>query len=325
MRRAAIAGCLLILSSVPAWKPQLELTRAALSLARRPYAERRAEINGSFWRSLAEVQRKMPGHGVVPLIVRRAVDFDRAVFFGYYMYPRITRYYVSLDHYRAAAPAPPETPLVYIDVGRLDAVRVMTYPEIRAEQEAEEPFTPPALTSEPAREAILPFAVSFDGTPPDSYVTQAAFAGNGSLTLTLYPQEKSASFTLAPGTPLVFRDLVYDAFHELGSGWIAVRAAAPVRAGIALVNRGRHRSAPVPVFAGTPPLPRRIDGGEKLWILNSGEVAAHIVVNGAPVTLPRFALQSLAAAPENTIDGKGTVLAFTSQKLPDGNTRFVWP
>jgi hypothetical protein len=267
----------------------------------------------------------MPGNGTVPVILRRGRDFDRALFLGYYLYPRVARYYVSLDHYRAVAPAPPETPIAYIDVERLDAVRVMTYPGIRAEQAALEPFTSPALSSAPLREAIIPFAVSFDGTPPDSYVTQAAFAGDGSLTLTLYPQGKRASFTLAPGTPLVFRDLVYDAFQELGSGWIAIRASAPVRAGIALVNRGRHRSAPVAVFAGAPPLPRRIDGGEKLWLLNAGDADAHVVVNGAPVTLPRLALQSLPAAAENTIEGKGSVLAFTSQKLPDGNTRFVWP
>jgi hypothetical protein len=325
VRRTAVVGCLLILSSMPAWTPLLRLTRDALPLVRRPYAEHRAAFNGPFWKSIAEVRRRMPGDGTVPVILRRGRDFDRTLFLGYYLYPRVARYYVSLDHYRAVAPAPPETPIAYIDVERLDAVRVMTYPEIRAEQAAEEPFTPPALSSAPLREAIIPFAVSFDGRPPDSYVTQAAFEGSGPFVLTLNPQGKSAWFVLAPGRPLVFRDLVYEAFHELGSGWIAVRASAPLRAGVSLVNRGRHRGAPIPIFASAPPLPRRIESGEKLWLLNPGGTDLHIFVNGAPVTLPRFALQSSPASAENIIEGNAIVLAFTSQKLPDGNTRFVWP
>lgn len=326
MRRTAVLGCLLILSSVPAWMPLLRLTRDALPLVRRPYAERRAAFNGPFWRSIAEVRRRMPGGGTVPVILRRGRDFDRALFLGYYLYPRVARYYVSLDHYRAVAPAPPETPIAYIDVERLDAVRVMTYPEIRAEQAAEEPFTPPATMLLP-KETIIPFAVSFDGTPPDSYVTQAAFVGGryGLVTLTLQPQGKTASLLLEEGKPRYFRDLVYDVFHELGSGWILVRTSGDVRAGVALVNRGRHRSTPVPIVAGVPPLPRRIAGGEKLWLLNPDYREAHVTVNGSAVTMPRFALQSLPAAAENTIEGNAQIVAFTSQKLPDGNTRFIWP
>lgn len=327
MRRAAVVGALLILSSLPAWRPQLELTREALALARRPYEERRAHFNGPFWRSIAEVRRRMARQNPLPVLLRRGHDFDRALFLSYYVYPQITRYFFSLDHYRAAAPAPPETPLAYIDVERLDAVRVMTYPEIRAEQAAAEPFVPPPLSTMVTHEAILPFAVSFDGRPPDSYVTQAAFLSEEPdvLTLTLQPQGRNATLLLDAGKPLVFRDLVYEVFHEMSSGWMVVRTLGSVRAGVALVNRGRHRSTPIPIVAGVPPLPRRVVGGEKLWLLNPDYRDATVVVNGTPMTLPRFALRSLPSATTNTIEGTATVLPFTSQKLPDGNTRFVWP
>ena len=327
VRRTAVIGGLLILSSIPGWMPMLRLTRAAVALARRPYAERRAEINGPFWSSIAEVRRRMPGSGTVPVILRRGRDFDRALFLGYYLYPRVARYYVSLDHYRAAAPAPPETPLAYLDVRRVDAVRVMTYPEIRAEQAAEEPFTPPAMSPGALRDAILPFAVSFDGTPPDSYVTQAAFLAesDGTLTLTLEPDGRAFVVPLHAGKLFVSRDLVWDAYHVQRSGWIRIASTVPVRAGAALVNRGRHRRTPIPIYTAAPPLPRKIAGGEKLWLLNASMQAAEVTVNGTAVPLNAYELRSLPAAAENTISGNASVLAFTSQKLADGNTRFAWP
>lgn len=327
MRRAAVIALLLILSSIPGWMPLLRLTREAFALARRPYAERRAAINGPFWSSIAEVRRRMPGDGVVPVILRRGHDFDRVLFLGDYLYPRITRYYVSLDHYRAAAPAPPETPLAYVDVERLDAVRVMTYPEIRAEQEADEPFAPPALASAPAREAILPFAVSFDGRPPDSYVTQAAFLAeqDGTLTLTLEPDGRAWIVPLHAGKILTSRDLIWDAYRVQMSGWIRISSTVPLRAGAALVNRGRRRSTPLPIYTAPPPLPRTFAGGEKLWLLNASMQAAEVTVNGAPVALKAYELRSLPAAAQNVVDGHAAVLPFTSQKLDDGNTRFVWP
>jgi hypothetical protein len=327
MRRAAIVGALLILSSLPAWRPQLELTRDALALARRPYAEHRAHFNGSFWRSIAEVRRRMARQDPLPVLLRRGHDFDRALFLSYYVYPQITRFFFSLDHYRAAAPAPPETPIAYIDVERLDAVRVMTYPEIRAEQAAEEPFAPPTLSTMVTREAILPFAVSFDGRPPDSYVTQAAFLSDrdGTLTLTLEPDGRAWLVPLHAGKILASRDLIWDAYRVQLSGWIRISSTVPLRAGAALVNRGRHRSTPIPIFTGVPPLPRRVAGGEKLWLLNESMQAAEVQVNGATVALKAYELRSLPSAPTNTIEGTAAVLPFTSHKLPDGNTRFVWP
>src|SRR4029079_18995023 len=147
---------------------------------------------------------------------------------------------------------------------RVDAVRVMTYPRIRAEQMAEEPFVPPPITSEPARELIIPFAVSFDGA--DSYVTQTAFVSesDGALTLTLEPEGRTWTVPLRAGRPFLSRDLAYPI-----SGWIRVTATGPVRAGAALVNRTRHRSAPIEIYRAVPPLPPHIDGGDKLWLLNA--------------------------------------------------------
>jgi len=325
-RREALVGALLILSAAPGWWPPLrEKTRDALSLARLPYAERRARVNGPVWISIAEVERRMPGDAPVPVILRRGVDFDRAVFLTYYLYPRVTRYYASLDHYRAAAPpAPAETPLAYIDVERVDGVRVMTYHQIRAEQIHDDPAPAPPLSPAEGRELIVPFAASFDGA--DSYVTQAVFAAksDGTLTLTLEPEGRTWSAPLRAGEPLVLQDVVYDAFGTVTtSGWIRATATVPIRAGAALVNRGRRVIAPIKIFDAVPSPAPSVLGGDKLWLLNAGAGEATAVVNGATVTLPPRGLQSLPSAPLNRVDGK--VLAFTSRKLPDGNTEFVWP
>lgn len=317
MRRTTIAGTLLILSSLPWLIPELHL-RETVELARLPYAARRAHANGPFWISIAEVERRMGK--TVPVLLRHPDDFDRAVFLTYYLYPRVTRYFVSLDHYRALAPAPPETPIAYIDIARRDAVRVMTYPEIRAEQMAEEPFVPPPVTSEAARELILPFAVSFDGA--DSYVTQAAFVSesDGTLTLTLEPEGRAWSVPLRAGQPFAARDFVYPM-----SGWIRITSTVPVRAGAALVNRGRHRSATIAIYRAVPPLPPRIAGGDKLWLLNPEAHASEVKVNGQIVTLKAYELRSMPSADVNVVEGSARVLPFTSRKLPDGNTSFVWP
>jgi hypothetical protein len=317
MQRTTIAGALLVLSSLPWLIPELRVRETA-ELARLPYAARRARANGPFWISIAEVERRMGTN--VPVILRHPYDFDRAVLLTYYLYPRVTHYFANLDHYRALAPAPPETPLAYIDVDRADAVRVMTYPQIRAEQMAEEPFAPPPITSEAARELIIPFAVSFDGA--DSYVTQTAFRSEsgGTLTLTLEPEGRTWSVPLRSGQPFVSRDLTYPM-----SGWIRVTATVPVRAGAALVNRGRHRIVPIEIYSAIPPLPRRLAGGDKLWLLNAETRAVEVKVNGESVTLKANELRALPAAETSEIEGTVRVLPFTSKKLSDGNTQFVWP
>ena len=317
MRRTTIAGALLILSSLPWLIPELRL-RETVELARMPYAARRARVNGPFWISIADVERRMGKS--VPIILRHPYDFDRAVFLTYYLYPRVTHYFASLDHYRAVAPAPPDTPLAYIDVKRVDAVRVMTYPEIRAEQIEEEPFVPPPITSDAARELIIPFAVSFDGA--DSYVTQAAFSSesDGTMTLTLEPDGRAWSVPLRAGQPFFARDFAYGM-----TGWIRITSTVQVRAGAALVNRGRHRSAHIEVYRAVPPLPPRIAGGDKLWLLNPEGHASDVKVNGQLVTLQAHELRALPAAATNSLEGTAKILAFASKKLPDGNTSFAWP
>jgi|ERR1041385_4670329 hypothetical protein len=197
-------------------------------------------------------------------------------------------------------------------------------PEPRLTRDA---FVPPAVTSPAARELIVPFAVSFDGAPPDSYVTEAAFTSDrdGTMTLMLEPAGRAWIVPLHAGKMFVSHDLVWDAYQVQMSGWIHVSATVPVRVGAALVNRGRHRSTEIPIYSDVPPLPRKLSGGEKLWLLNASMHAAEVTVNGAAVALKAYELRSLAAAPETTIEGTASVLPFTSQKLPDGNTRFVWP
>jgi|GEM_PF-3891818 len=204
---------------------------------------------------------------------------------------------------------------------------LLILPSIPAWTPAEGAFVPAPVTSAAARELIIPFAVWFDGAPPDSYVTQATFTSdrNGTMTLMLEPAGRAWIVPLHAGKMLASRDLICDAYRVQLSGWIHVSATVPVRAGAAPVNRGRRRSTEIRIYSDVPPLPRKIAGGEKLWLLNASMHAAEVTVNGAAVALKAYELRSFPAAPETTIEGTASVLPFTSQKLPDGNTRFLWP
>lgn len=188
-------------------------------------------------------------------------------------------------------------------------------------------FIAPDVSSEAARDLILPFATLSDGIHPDSYVTQATFvsASDGTLTLMLEPDGRAWIVPLTAGEPLVLQDLIGEAYQVPLTGWIRARATVPIRAGAMLVNRGRKRSATIAIYAAVPSLPRSLRGGDKLWLVNTEMHASVVVVNGATVTLKAYELRSMPSARLNRIEGSAAVLPFTSRKRPDGNTTFVWP
>jgi len=324
---AAIAGLLLIAAAAPpfvaALAPQIKL---AVALVRMPYAQRRARVNGGVWIA-AKDARSFPAAQPIPLILRNTRDVDRGVFVTYYLYPRVVRGAIGLEDYRVKGIDPSgRKPVLYVDVGHNDGARILSYAAIRHEQIAEEPAVPTIL-SQPATHLIVPFATAFDGTPPDAYMTTLSLRAEtaATVTLTFEPSGRSMTFNLRRGETKTFRDVVYECFDAFGNGWIRISASVPIRVGAALVNRGRHRLAPMPIVTSVPPLPQRVGTGDRLYLLNASGAVADVVVNGAPIRIPPNALQVAAARSPYDIRGNTAILPFGATKLPDGNTQFVWP
>jgi hypothetical protein len=111
----------------------------------------------------------------------------------------------------------------------------------------------------------------------------------------------------------------------MATGWLRVQAQQPVRAAFWLVNRARVVAAPIPLFADIPPLPHRLAGGEKLWVLNPGTTPVRARINGREEFIDGGALQTFGAQERNEIDARAPLISFTSTKTRDGNTSFLWP
>jgi hypothetical protein len=59
-----------------------------------------------------------------------------------------------------------------------------------------------------------------------------------------------------------------------------------------------------------------------LWVLNPGNAAVTARVNGREEVIESDVLREFRAQAMNEVDGP--VVAFTSMKMADGNTRFSW-
>ena len=290
--------------------------------------ERRERLFPALFGSIHQIERELPSSEAVPVMMRTPRDVDCGVFLNYYLYPRPTKFFWTLDQYRFEAQRPLDTLIAYVDLSRGDGARIMTYAQIRDEQiRGTAPLTEP-LSEGVSRDFIVPFVAAVDGAPGDDYMTQADFlaAGDGSLSLTLEPSGKSASVPLHAHERVVLRDLVYEKFGMLTSGWLRVNATVPVQAGVWLINRGRGRRVGVPLFSEPLVAPQRVAAGDRVWLLNPEERDAVAVVNGNREEIPARGLVSFASARNaNEIDTAAPILAFSSRKLPDGNTHFEWP
>ncbi len=326
-RAAAIAGMIMVAASLITGLPErLQDLRASSRMLRVVRAHRYAAYFGAFWSGVEEAAQQFPRQETIPVVLRRPSDIDAAVFLTFYMYPRVTKYFWSLDQYRLEK-QPVDVPIVYIDVNRSAAPRIVNYAIIRDEQLRDES---PLLEPLPAGEIssfIVPIAAAFDGAPPDAYTTQLDLlpSVDASVTLVMEPSGATRTVSLDAGKRIVFRDVVYQQFGHLGSGWLRVETTAPVRAGAWLINRGRDRHVRLPLYTVFPPLPQQIEGGDRLWLLNAGDMAAAVTVNDVLATIPPRTLIAWPSQPQNRISGSAPVLAFSSTKLQDGNTNFHWP
>ena len=324
-----LLGVVLVSSALVAGAANIfRITRDAWQLRKFSRDARREHVFPALFTAVHRIERDLPSPETVTILMRTPRDVDGAVFLTYYLYPRPTKYCWSLDQYRFEAKRPLETPLAYADLSHADAARVMTYAQIRDEQIRDTAPLAEPLSEDASQDFTVPFVAAIDGAPGDDYMTQADFlpGGDGSLSLTLQPSGKTASSPLHADQRVVLRDVVYETFGVLTSGWLHVTATTPVHAGVWLINRGRENHVGVPLFSTLPVTPQHLAAGDRLWVLNTEDVGKRVVVNRTPVEIPPRGLVSFDSAPQtNEVAGAAHVLAFTSRKLPDGNTHFEWP
>lgn len=322
---AAIFAIVLISAAAITLPQLLHLVRLAVALRPLPYSERRERIM-DYYASLRRVKREVPESERVAVIMARAEELDRSVFVASYLYPRPT--FVMLpDQYRNDRSKTRPKTIVRVDSKQPEIVRHLTYGELRREQIGDRQIVRDLRPSPEARsEFIVPLVASIDGPAPHRYTTEAVIVCDraATVTLTLQPGGETKTLTLAPNAPFVFNDLVDRTFGRMARGWLHVRASAPVRAGFWFVNHGLALATPLPLFDAAPSLPQRVEGGERLWIVNTDE-AATVRVNGAPLLLDANALWSGASPATNIIEGDARVIAFTSTRIRSGATEFHWP
>lgn len=326
-RIAPILGLLLLSSALPGAVPQLVRgTKELVRLLPERYDARRAIALGAFWPSVEEVRRSFPGDARIPIVLRRPRDIDRAVFLNYYLYPRGVDYVWGADAWRVTPGFDPAKPVVWFDLSRTEAARVMKWPEVRSELLREASGETPLPGPLAAQRFVIPLAVAVDGSPPDAYATEAIFVSGetGELSLVFEPQGKAVRFPLDARRPLVFRDLVHEAFGELGTGWVRASATVPVRAEAWLVNWPRGKRAGLQLTVSSR-LPQEFDAGDSLWLVNTGDASALVRAGSEDVELAPRALRRLAMQGPVRIEGDGAVIAFASRKLSDGNSDFFWP
>jgi hypothetical protein len=275
------------------------LVHRIIELAPLPYEELRNRVIGEWYASLRAHEKTLPPGDVSVLLVGPQA-IDRGIFVNYHLYPRASHLYFG-----KIPAAEPRRPLLVVE--RHGLVR-RTIGRLQLSREAH-------------REFLVPIVTAFHGA--DGYASEGLIASSREtrVTLTLMPSGAVRTYVVRPGQPLLFGDVVHDAFGVMATGWLRVRAEHPVRAAFSFLNRGHAIAAPVPIVTQLPPLPHRFANGEKLWVLNPGMV---------PVTVRNEviepgALRMFDGGTSLEVEASAPVLAFTSTKTKDGNTSFLWP
>ena len=281
----------------------VRLAYRTIELAPFTSEERRVRELGEKYVSMRALEKTLPP-GDVNVLLAGPNAIDRGVFVNYYFYPRAAHLYFDMP-----AQTPRRPLLVTEAEGPLRRTIVKD----------------PRASSRPHRELIVPFAAALQGE--DGYATEAVIetARDTRVTLTLLPAGATKTYAVHVGEPLILNDVAHDIAGAMATGWLRVRSEEPVRAAFWLVNRARVVAAPLPLIAEMPPLPHRLAGGEKLWVLNPGTSAVTARVNGREETIDGGALRMFFAESVNEVDAEQPLISFTSAKTRDGNTNFLWP
>lgn len=329
MRRAVVG----ILFAAALWTSVPRMTRLALDAAKffpLSHEQRMSRALGSYYTSILRIRvhlREEEPVGLSPRVVER--DLNGLIFANYYLSPHPTRYYESLDAYRGTVLTDPSQPkkLVRMDLSRTPEARLMTYLDIREEEVSETRVVrDPKPGAAAFREFVVPIALAIDGQPGNAWVTEGVIVSevDATATLTFFPGGEAKTFALRARQPLILGDAVYAVASRLDVGWLRLTATAPMRAAFWYVNRGLAHAVSLPLLDKMPPLPQRVAGGERVWILNPADHAVEVVVNGKRHVVDAHALAALASAEHNEIRGQQPVLAFSARKQ-NGRELFQWP
>jgi len=277
----------------------VRLLQRAVELAPLPYEERRNRELTEMYPSLRAVEKSLPP-GDVNVLLLGPNAVDRGVFINYHLYPRASRLYIG------AMPAEaPRRPLLVTEA----------YGPVRRTIVKE-----PRVSSQAHREFIVPIVAALQGS--DGYMTQAVIEGERGTRVMLTLMPSGATKTYVLDGQLILNDVVHEIFGAMTTGWLRVHADRPVRAAFWFVNRARAVAAPVPLVTQVPPLPHRFAGGEKLFVLNPGPSPVIARIDGREEVIAAGALH---VSTGTSVDAVQPLFSFTSSKMSDGSTRFLWP
>lgn len=277
----------------------VRLTRHAIELAPLDYEERRKRELTEMYSSLRMHQWTLPAKGDVNVLLLGPNAIDRGVFINYHLYPRASHLYLG------AIPADaPRRPLLVTEA----------YGPVRRTIVRE-----PRVPGHAYREFIVPIVAAVQGG--DGYMTEAVIEVDGMTAVTLTLMPSGATRTYIVKGQLILNDVVHESFGVMTAGWLRVRAEDPIRAGFWFVNRARAVAAPVPVVTHVPSMPQQFADGEKLFVLNPASSPVVARIDGREETIGAFALHVTSGT---SVDAAQPLFAFTSSKMSDGNTRFVW-
>ena len=301
------------------------LVRQSFDLASLDYESRRSRLVAEYYPSLSTI-RAATHNQPLGLIAFTPLDWDRAFFAAYYLYPQPAKPFLRYEHYRDSPVKDRYPALIALNLHRDPRLRLATYDEI-VEESAPPPVMAPfgeALTA--GSSFIVPVTLSLFGPIPHDYRTEAVLTADEatSVAMTFHPSGSRRTYEMGPGSTLRFGDVAMDVFGMKSTGWVSVTANRPIRASFWFVNRGTRHATPIPLFTGPARLPKRLEGGERLWVVNPADVTVTVTINGRPVAIAPRAVHIEAAEPSTNATGSEAVIVFTSQKLPSGAVEFVW-
>lgn len=326
-RLRAFALAVVVLSLAWTTVPRLtELTRQAAGLAGLSAEERRERLFGPFHASAKRIDEVIPKDEPLALVLGQPSDSGAALFFNYYVFPRLTRLYFGLEPYRLDPKGPRR--IVRID-GRRSAVgRLMPYDAVRAEEIGRDQVVREFVFGEPARNFVVPIVSSGDGPAPDTYTTEGVLlnAGdaNAHVTLRINPSGREARIELQPGERRVWNDVVYQLFGALDVGWMQIHSDQPVLASFYFVSRP-SRDADRLQFARFFEQARiDVPAGGRLWVLNPHDRELPVRLNGGEHQLPPRSLIPLVWVGGAELVAQDQWYAFVSWRDRGGKTYFQW-
>lgn len=326
---AVVYGVLIAIAMVFSVPGLLRLSKRAVQLAPLDDEQRRHAVLGEFYATFTARHESLPLDVDVAILMSELRDVDRGVFVNYYAYPRRTRFYYGLDSYRNDARERRPATIWYIDLDSREHVRQMSYEAIRVEQSRDlEPITSLQPFAELEREVIVPLVAAVDGRGNEWFTTDAVFRAEKDtvVRLRLMPDDRECTVALTAGANVIRSDLLPGCFGRTGIGWLRVSADARASAGFWLVNRGANTMARIRLFTAPSAGTILLAGGERVWVLNTGDASVTSQVNAAEVTLEPRTLISLTGRLEgNEVRSLSPLIAFSSRKERDGNTTFGWP